>query len=692
MERSVKPRRWTAHTPGFDENAQVANGSDADGRRSVSEEFRKPVTPFGGWVRDERSGRLRPLETGPHIGGFAPPDTGITRKWLSQSAVLWPGPALVSSSKDDLMQLVASRRYGRAALLDLRPIDAPYYPAEFTRYRFDPTQLISTLEDAQAVAETLLSMSAVALAGGSFRTAADPGQWDQLAFAPLTCLLFAASPVCTGSGMEWTLEAAEDVEKPRSGLGYQVNRIPSWASAAALCGSRLFEARVRGVLDMEPRQRDSVKITVTKVLTAWLRTSLRDRELPSLDLSLLDEHHATVYLLTPDDGTMAPQAITLMDQLINRQRVKTAQCEEFPRVGMFLDEITNTPLPRLPRYLAESHSLGVSICFAAQSGSQLDAVYGPLQGSAIREVVPASLIMYGAHEEDLPRAASFWAGKTTPSHQSNNHNGNGKTAHRVFSNALEPEELIPRDENQARLIVRGTAGRMVHLLEWPEFVAYLDELRGGRQRHALELAAARLHSEFADTFDARTIERFLYTSYDQLAVRATVQEFLALLAERFARQRIRALAKVEGKSTEGKPVVLFLCNHNAGRSQMAMGFFTHLTGGAAVAWSGGSEPKGEINPAAITAMAERGIDLASEYPKPWTDEILQAADVVITMGCGDAPPTLPGRRYEDWALDDPNGKEVAAVRPIRDEIERRVRRLLAELAIPYQASPHKAEQ
>lgn len=109
-------------------------------------------------------------------------------------------------------------------------------------------------------------------------------------------------------------------------------------------------------------------------------------------------------------------------------------------------------------------------------------MYGPLQGRAIRDVVPASLIMYGAHEEDLLRAASFWAGKTTPSHKSYHHNGDDKTTHRVFGNALEPEELIPRNDNQARLIVRGTAGRMVNLLEWTEFVTYLDELRGARQR------------------------------------------------------------------------------------------------------------------------------------------------------------------------------------------------------------------
>ncbi|MGO9033319.1 arsenate reductase/protein-tyrosine-phosphatase family protein, partial [Mycobacterium sp.] len=148
------------------------------------------------------------------------------------------------------------------------------------------------------------------------------------------------------------------------------------------------------------------------------------------------------------------------------------------------------------------------------------------------------------------------------------------------------------------------------------------------QRLALKTAAAALRKEFSATFGVETIERFLHSSYDQFASRASIPNFLPLLAERFARQRLRALAKVEGKSNDGKPIVLFLCTHNAGRSQMAMGFFTHLAGDAAVAWSGGSEPGNEVNPAAIEAMAERGIDISGEYPKPWTDEIVQAADVV----------------------------------------------------------------
>ena len=128
--------------------------------------------------------------------------------------------------------------------------------------------------------------------------------------------------------------------------------------------------------------------------------------------------------------------------------------------------------------------------------------------------------------------------------------------------------------------------------------------------------------------------------------------------------------------------MLFLCVHNAGRSQMAMGFFAHYAGDRAVAWSGGSEPGSQVNPAAIEAMKEVGIDISGEFPKPWTDEIVRAADVVITMGCGDACPIFPGKRYEDWVLDDPAGLGVESVRPIRDEIEGRIKTLLAELDVP----------
>jgi arsenate reductase (thioredoxin) len=132
------------------------------------------------------------------------------------------------------------------------------------------------------------------------------------------------------------------------------------------------------------------------------------------------------------------------------------------------------------------------------------------------------------------------------------------------------------------------------------------------------------------------------------------------------------------------PDVLFVCVHNAGRSQMAAGLTHVLSGGEVNVRSAGSEPADRINPAVVEAMAELGIDISHEFPKPLTDEVVEGSDVVITMGCGDACPVYPGKRYLDWELEDPAGKPVETVRRIRDEIRRRVEGLLAELQIPVQ--------
>jgi protein-tyrosine-phosphatase len=205
------------------------------------------------------------------------------------------------------------------------------------------------------------------------------------------------------------------------------------------------------------------------------------------------------------------------------------------------------------------------------------------------------------------------------------------------------------------------------------------------QQLALRAAASRLQDEFGNQIGMDTIEKFLSSSYDHFAARAKIPNFVPLLAERFTRQQLQAIVRIEDNVGGGKPMVLFLCTHNAGRSQMALGFFTQLAGEQAVAWSGGSEPGTELNPSVVEAMAEVGIDITGEYPKPWTDEIVQAADVVITMGCGDACPVVPGKRYEEWELPDPAGQHVEAVRPIRDKIEERVRKLLADLNVPVTA-------
>jgi protein-tyrosine-phosphatase len=204
------------------------------------------------------------------------------------------------------------------------------------------------------------------------------------------------------------------------------------------------------------------------------------------------------------------------------------------------------------------------------------------------------------------------------------------------------------------------------------------------QQYLIGQSARRLKDEFAGVFSVETIERFMTESRTSLESQATVTTWLPILIERFSRDRLRALAKVEGLMTDQRPSVLFLCVHNAGRSQMAAGWLRHLAGDSVEVFSGGSEPAANVNQVAVEAMAEVGIDIRTEFPKPWTDEIVRAADVVISMGCGDACPVYPGKRYEDWELTDPSGQPIEVVREVRDDIAARVRTLMAGLDIPAQ--------
>ena len=198
-------------------------------------------------------------------------------------------------------------------------------------------------------------------------------------------------------------------------------------------------------------------------------------------------------------------------------------------------------------------------------------------------------------------------------------------------------------------------------------------------RGHLERGIDALGDEFTGTFSPETIERYMVESLEALPA-ARFKQFVPLLVHRFARERLQALAQVEGKFAKDVPEVLFVCVHNAGRSQMAAALLDHYAKGKVHVRSAGSTPAEEINPEVVTAMAELGLDLSQEFPKPMTDEFVKAADVVITMGCGDACPIYPGKRYEDWELDDPADADLKAVRRIRDEIARRVGRLVDELA------------
>ena len=215
-------------------------------------------------------------------------------------------------------------------------------------------------------------------------------------------------------------------------------------------------------------------------------------------------------------------------------------------------------------------------------------------------------------------------------------------------------------------------------------MATIDDLTL-EERLQLRHGAERLRLQFAGSFNTETIERFMTDSLDVLLPRARSTMWVPLLAERFARDRLRAMQRLQLPSAGTVPSVLFLCVHNAGRSQMAAGFARHIAEERADIFSGGSEPAESVNRAAVEAMREKGIDIGAELPQPWADEIVRAADVVVTMGCGDACPVYPGKRYVDWDVEDPAGKTVAEVRPIRDDLEQRVRRLLMELGVPERA-------
>jgi arsenate reductase (thioredoxin) len=197
-------------------------------------------------------------------------------------------------------------------------------------------------------------------------------------------------------------------------------------------------------------------------------------------------------------------------------------------------------------------------------------------------------------------------------------------------------------------------------------------------QHHVDQTAKALVSEFAGIFSEQTIARYIADSLDLLGG-SRINVFVPVLAHRFARERLRALAQADGAIVKEQPEVLFVCVHNAGRSQMAAGLVKLRSEGRVHVRSAGSAPGEEINPAVVEAMAEIGVDLSEEFPKPLTDEVVRAADVVITMGCGDACPIYPGKRYEDWTLDDPAGQDLDTVRRIRDQIDTRVRKLVGDL-------------
>ena len=209
----------------------------------------------------------------------------------------------------------------------------------------------------------------------------------------------------------------------------------------------------------------------------------------------------------------------------------------------------------------------------------------------------------------------------------------------------------------------------------------MTEMLDPLTRSHVAKAAEALQDEFAGVFSRETIERFIAESVELLGD-SKITVFVPVLAHRFARERLKALGQAAGSIAKHHPEVLFVCVQNAGRSQIAAGLVSLRSGGFVGVRSAGSDPGESVNPLVAKVMTEIGVDLDEAYPKPLTDEVVRAADVVVTMGCGDACPIYPGKRYEDWVVDDPaEASSLEEVRAIRDDIDARVQHLLAELGI-----------
>lgn len=222
-----------------------------------------------------------------------------------------------------------------------------------------------------------------------------------------------------------------------------------------------------------------------------------------------------------------------------------------------------------------------------------------------------------------------------------------------------PDQMSDTTEFSGRRALPGLAA--------PE--AYLDRL------------AQELGSRFAGVFAVETIERYVLESYTGLLRTSKVKAHLATQTARFATDRLTALAQAKGAITRDVPEVLFVCEQNAGRSQMAAIITNAMSEGRVHVRSAGSLPAAELDPAVVAVIAELGLDVSHEFPKPLTDDVVQAADIVVTMGCGDACPIYPGKTYQDWDLTDPAGLPLDEVRAIRDEISTRVENMLGSLGV-----------
>ena len=436
--------------------------------------YKPPSTPYCGFIRDDSDEQSPPVlaQAAAHVLVSGPTGTGKTRRILGPAAVLWGGPAVVVSSKDDLFQLVMQRRYGPKALIDLRPdYDAAYPDIEIMS--FDPTKLISTPDQAVTAANTMMQMSAVGLGTGVDQVS-DAGIWESNTEGPLAAMLYAASPRGNDAGIEWVLLAVDNLSMTKPGK--QIKTDPGWYNAAQIVKDRplLYNALMR-TLDMDPKQRDSIALTMRKAVMPWMRLALRGKTYPAFHESFLSDPTSTLFVLSPPEGSIAGAAVTLLEHLVKVWRAKTARKEMMYRLLYVIDEATNVaPMPALRRHIGEGRGLGVNFLVAVQATSQFDTVYGGAYARELRDIFPAALILFGAPEMEMLHRAEEWSLQTTRRQESFDQASGAKTLSSTLGSTLDYRRLLPDNRDHGRLLLRGTAGLRTEIPDWAQFVRAYD--------------------------------------------------------------------------------------------------------------------------------------------------------------------------------------------------------------------------
>lgn len=433
--------------------------------------YKPPPTPYCGFQRDPNTSLLKVAASAAHVLVSAPTETGKSRAVLAPAAVLWPGPAIIVSSKDDLFQLVMQRRYGPNALIDLRPDYDAEYPGIETM-GFDPTAMITTPDQAVTAANTMMAMSGVGLGGGAGGQSVDSGIWESNTEGPLAAMLFAAAE--NNLGMDWVLLAVDNMEWIEDP---QVERQPGWQLASELVEhTKLFHNALRRTLDMDPKQRDSIALTMRKAVMPWMRLSLRGVNYEPFSEDFLDDPNATLYVLSAQEGAIAGAAVTLLENIVKIWRAKTARNEMRHRLLIVIDEATNVaPMPGLRRHIGEGRGLGVNLMLAVQASSQFDTIYGSAYAHELRDIFPAALIMFGAPEMEMLRRAEEWSLETTRRQETFDQASGNKTLSSHLGSTLEYRRLLPPNKKTGRLLLRGTPGVQTELLDWSEFIPIYDE-------------------------------------------------------------------------------------------------------------------------------------------------------------------------------------------------------------------------